>query len=221
MDHGVRKLAVAVVISVALCGCSENRGDPIAANVNEVSFGGSLVSGGNLANAAVTDQNKFTLSQDVFWQLYLSYVAALKQAGQAPETGTVRILGNFNGNAVVESQPIAIQPGNQTVIYDATITYNDYSQDGKLYLGGQVSFHGTWAEVANATLPVELRLDGGVAYAGGFEGTIEFIDFKLGIDSVGNLIPPGTAGSGFAAEGRVLIVSSDQQLIVIPYPVRL
>ena len=131
-----------------------------------------------------------------------------------------KILGDFNGYTVVEAQPISILTGAQRVMFNTTVTYYDYSTDGKLFMGGKVTFNGTWAEVNNITLPVDLRIDGGIAYAGDFSGTVEFINFNLGIDLEGALIPAGTPGTGFPAEGSVIIVSSDNQLTVNPYPVR-
>jgi hypothetical protein len=87
-------------------------------------------------------------------------------------------------------------------------------------MGGKISYTGTWAEVNNVTMPVELRMDGGVAYAGAFAGTLECVNFKLGIDSEGALIPAGTPMTGFPAEGNIVIVSNEDQMTVYPYPVR-
>lgn len=215
----IRLLAITALSVVALCSCSSDRGDPLAAGSDELTYGGSLSSGTNLANAAVTDENKYALCENVFWQLYFSYLIALKQAGTAAEFSTVRIVGDNRGYAIVEAQPITIiQPGGQHIRFNATVTYHDYSVNGKLFMGGMVSFNGLWADLDGSLLPFQLHLNGGVNFAGDYSGAIEFGLFSLAIDQEGSMIPVGIPVTGIPLEGSVKILSSGNEFFVNPYP---
>jgi len=220
-----RLLIFALFLAAAAlwAGCSSGRGDPLAAGDRAGDYGGLLISGADGPNLAVTDQNRLDLCQEVFSQLYSVYLKAVPAVITSPVVANgVRVLGNYKGYAVVRDLtdiPDSLE-NNQTLYFDLTVTFFDYSESGLLYIGGGVGCSTSMKKSGNQWLQEDLLLSDGLAFAGNFSGSIEFEDFLLPVDPAGGLISfdadEGVLGS-HRLTGNVVIKSGDQTFRFNPY----
>jgi hypothetical protein len=209
-----------------MCACGSDRGDPVAAGSDELEYGGSLYSGGELANARVSAQTQYVFCNQIFPQVYRAYYAALPAAGTAPENiDIVRIIGARKGSASVDASALrVILEGYSFVQFDATVTFNDFSDDGRLYIGGEIAFNGIWRDLAAQRLPDDINMRGGVNFAGDYRGSVMFTGltasgFKLLTDTLGILIPAGNMATGYETDGFLVVNNGESTLTIHPYPV--
>ncbi|MFH1070959.1 MAG: hypothetical protein V1794_15175 [Candidatus Glassbacteria bacterium] len=193
-------------------GCSNERGDPLAAPGE----GGSLSAGRNGPNLAVNAQNQLALCQEAFEQLFGAYLKALLLRASAPTAGeTVRFLGNYTGYALVgavqdsaaDSLAASLAAGSSFVV-----TFYDFSESGKLFIGGSIEYAGSLRE--------DLYLDNAIAFAGDYSGTMKFLNFRLPVDSSNNLFPVTATTEellSHPAVGNVQITSGDYKVLFNPY----
>jgi len=83
------------------------------------------------------------------------------KSGYAQVTGTVVV--NYNGTSV----------GSTT--YNFTCTYNDFSDDGALWFGGQVVYTGTMTMNTATSYSYNLKFNGGMKFNGTYEGSQDFV----------------------------------------------
>ncbi|MFH1070957.1 MAG: hypothetical protein V1794_15165 [Candidatus Glassbacteria bacterium] len=204
-------------------GCSNDRGDPLAAGDKSGSFGGSLVSGADGPNLAVTEQNRLGLCQEVFSQLYSVYLKAVPAVLTAPDiAGGVRVLGNYKGYTVVRDLtdvPDTLR-NNRTLYFVLAVTFFDYSESGGLFLGGSAGYSTSTEKIGAEWEQRDILLSDGLAFAGNFSGSIEFENFLLPVDPAGGLIGVGASAGELSSHlltGEVIITSGGQTFRFNPY----
>ncbi|HUU28458.1 MAG TPA: hypothetical protein VM123_11660 [archaeon] len=214
-------LILAVAAAAIWAACSTNRSDPLSADLGTNDYGGSLNTGKDRPNLAVTEQNKLELCQEVFEQLYSSFLKGCGITANAPFPGeAVRITGNYNGYAVVNTQPDTLEVSQTIVSSTFEITYFNFSESGKLFFGGKIGFSGSWGKGGDSRVPDDILLGLGLVFAGYFSGSIEFENFSLPIDSTGKLIKVDASAFDLIshpAQGSVTIRSGSETFKFNPY----
>jgi len=214
-------LALAVAFSVFSASCGSGRGDPTTTPGGTGDLGGSLASGKNGANLAVTDPNSLAFSLELFKDLYPSFLKAMSGTSIVPEAGgQVRILGGFTGYGIASLPPDTL--GTSATINGLEITYYDYSEAGRIFMGGKVTFSGTFSKVGTRWVPTRVILNsGGLAFAGSYSGTVTFDSLRVFFDSQGALIDfiqePDSVICPLPIQGNMFVNSGGGTLRFNPY----
>jgi hypothetical protein len=206
-------------LAVCVISCGGGGSDPVAVQQETTGLGGTLSSGGNLANVPVTTLNQYAFCENIIRQIHQAYSSAFMVVGHSDQFETVRITGNIKGHALAKTLPIqVIQPTGRDVFFMDTTTFNDYSNDGQLYMGGSLEFIGIWREIDGVRLPVELGVSGELRFAGIYKGRASFSTNILFNDD-GSLYPVGVPSTGIPNGGIVRIRDGDKIVLDInPYP---
>jgi hypothetical protein len=205
-----------ICAACSLAGCSSNRGDPLAP-------GGAMSPGAGRANLAVNEDNKYLACQQIFEQVFDSYIRAEYVVGFLSKPGSsARIIGTDNGNATVRAINRDSTGSGWLVFPNLAISYIHFSETGKLYLNGTVNVNGAWKELSGEYVPKEMVLDGTVLFSGDFSGSITFSGFGLGVDDNGRLVDlPTRVANGptysIPMIGLVTIISKQNTIEFIPY----
>lgn len=164
-----------ICFGLAFAGCGNSRSDPLGP-------GSSLLPGAGRANLAVTEDTKDIVCQQILEEMYSSYIKATSVVEFLYEPGSsARVIGHYNGHAAVTA--INRDPSYRALLLypDLAITYNHYSDSGKLYMDGIVDVKGNWQRVNRKTVSSNMLLDGTAIFSGDFSGSITFIGFKLAL----------------------------------------
>ncbi len=204
------------IISLALAGCNSNRRDPLGP-------GSSLLPGAGRANLVVTEDNKYQACQLIFEEMYSSYTKATSLVLFLYEPGSyARVIGHYNGHAAVTA--INRVPSRSNMLYSPAlgITYNHFSDSGKLYMDGTVDVKGSWQRANRKTVSSYMLLDGTAIFSGDFSGSITFIGFELALGGHGGVVdmlammeePPT---NNLPQVGTVVISSGEDSISFRPY----
>lgn len=200
-----------VIVAAGLSTCSANRVDPVAIGNKAGGFGGWLTSGADGPNQIVQNSNRLILSNGIFAQIYSAYEKSISALSPPPTwTNTVRFLGGHKGHAVVQiidDTPDSLK-NNTTFYYHLSITFYDYSDSRKFFIGGQISLL-TLKKLNNNNKWVQedILLEGGLVFAGDYSGSIEFESFLMLVNSA----------SSHLISGNVVIRSGEEILSFNPY----
>ncbi|MFA6471260.1 MAG: hypothetical protein WCU00_04380 [Candidatus Latescibacterota bacterium] len=167
-----------VILSVFLAAsCSDNEDSSTTGpGTSGNSTAGSLATHAG-TNFKVTEANVDSVSETVTETTYEVFGKALAAAGSAktaktaidiPLSGTAN--GSVSGHASVSGKYVVSSDYN-TITYNFTCTFYDYSDDGKLYYGGSIVYTGTWVMSTEA---YNLTFRGGLKFNGAYEGTQDF-----------------------------------------------
>ena len=210
-----------VAFLIFFAACSGGRGDPTSTGGGTGDLGGSLSSGKNGTNIAVVDPNRLQFSLELLKELYPSFLKAISVTAAAPSsTNEIRVLGNFQGYAVAASVPDT--SGSSITVNQFEITYFDYSESGKIFFGGKVSYSGSFSKSGTIWIPGRMIFNsGGLAFAGSYSGTITFDNFRLFFDAAGATIDfitaPNEVICPLPLQGNLNITSGSGTLRFNPY----
>lgn len=201
--------------------CSQNRGDPTAPGGGTGDLGGSLAGGKNGANLIVDEENKLVFSLDFLKEVHPSFLKAVSWTGMAPSWVTgIRILGNFHGYAIASISTTLTETTFD--VNQCEITYYDYSESGRIFFGGKISFSGSFTRSGSRLTLSQLDYKkGGLAFAGSYSGNILFNNFRVFYDEAGTLIDfitaPDLVICFLPRQGDLLITSGSESLWFDPY----
>ncbi|MFH1070958.1 MAG: hypothetical protein V1794_15170 [Candidatus Glassbacteria bacterium] len=184
----LRIFALLVAAAAVWTTCSKDRGDPLSVAGGTGDFGGSLASGKNGPNLAVTEQNKLEFCWAIFHELYPSFLKAVNGTAIVPISGDqVRILGTYTGYAIASLPPKT--SGTSATVNGLELTYFDYSESGTIFLGGKAVYSGEFIKNDLSLVPNRFVLDtGGLVFAGKYSASVKFDDFRIFFDSWGVMI---------------------------------
>ncbi|HLA39609.1 MAG TPA: hypothetical protein VJ417_06420, partial [Candidatus Glassbacteria bacterium] len=102
------------------------------------------------------------------------------------------------------------------------ITYYDYSESGRMFFGGKVSYSGSFNKSTFRWIPGRFVFNsGGLVFAGSYSGKIIFDNFRLFFDEFGVLIDFITAPDRvicfLPAQGNLIVTASSGTLRFDPY----
>ncbi|MCE5272138.1 hypothetical protein LLH00_12750 [bacterium] len=180
-------LSVTVLFLLAVaCGGSDNPNSPD----NENNLDGSLTMGGSRDNQTVSELTRNTVCQDIFSMVYRSYVQAARELMVDAEYGTktVRVSADMYGYAVTPGFTELSGNTLDGVKFKFELAYNDFTDDGHLYLGGKLKFDGTMKFRGDYWVPKTLYISQSTDFAGDYKGSIQFNDLRLPLDSLGRLV---------------------------------
>ena len=217
-------ISILIFISLAyLTSCSNNRVDPVATENVAGDFGGWLASGGDGPNEIVEYGERLIFFQNIFTRFYGSFKKSLFPLAMAPSfINSVRVLGNSKGNFTVEYSDVIPDSlkNSSTNYYNLNMTFYDYSDDGRNYLGGKLSCSTSIKISTGGSEQADMLLDGGLVFAGDYTGSIEFDNFNALLHSDGKLVglsPDSVDLSKHIVSGNIIIRSGDETFTFNPY----
>ncbi|MHB9030866.1 MAG: hypothetical protein ACYC9O_19015 [Candidatus Latescibacterota bacterium] len=185
------KLLSALALSMFLvmsCGGDDDN-NPVNGGGN-TNTGGSAASKGSLtqhsgANAAVTESNVQQVSTTVTsksFEVFGRALSTVKYSKTAkPVAGTIMTLdgkvdGFKSGNAQVKGTMTMTQAGTSVsgYTYNFTCTYNDFSDDSQLWMGGELAYTGTYDMTNTSSMKYDITINGGLKFNGLYEGIQDF-----------------------------------------------
>jgi hypothetical protein len=174
------------------CGDDDDNNNPVNGNGGGGGGGGeTTTTKGSLsthsgANAAVTESNVQEVTSLLMGKMHEVFGRAMTTVKYtkpaAPAAGTImnldgKVTGNSSGYAQVKGTMTLNQSG-MTVsgyTYNFTATYYDFSDDGKIWLGGEVVYTGS-ADMTNLqATKYDLTFDGVLKFNGTYEGVQDFL----------------------------------------------
>ncbi len=212
-------LSVTVLsLFLAACGGGDNPSSP----VEESNLDGSLTMGDSRSNQTVTDLNRNSACQDIFTIVYRSYTKAAQDLMVDAEYGTkvVRVSGTTYGYAVTEGFTELSGNTIDGVTFKFEMAYNDYTDDGHLYLGGKLKFDGSMKKSGDYWIPTKIYVSQSAAFAGDYKGTILFNGLRLPVDSLGRQIDVTEDDAvlrHYPVDGSVKIQSGSNTILYNPF----
>lgn len=158
--------------------CSSGGTDPLATSPD-----GSSLSGQNLANATVIEDNSIEFYMLILDQLYNTYLKGLNGTSGFSSSGqTVNFLGNFSGNAfaTADTQGISVD-----LVPELTIEYKNFSNTGRLFFAGTVNYPNIYRSTGGDLVLHSLKLNGTVEFAGDYAGSVTFENMRVGLEPTG------------------------------------
>jgi hypothetical protein len=178
----MRFLYSALIISLITLACSSGRGDPIVPGSDGPSPGAGRT------NLAVVESNQYDALQVFFEMIQDNYSKAVNITINANDPATqVRILGNYDGYAIVSR----INPDNSASSaphsWDLEIDYTGYfSDNGMQYISGKLELYGKVSETTYRL--TEFDLSGTVDFSGDYACSVKFEGFRMALDANGKAI---------------------------------
>ncbi len=178
-----RILILMISIGLALAGCSSNRGDPTTPGGS-----GSLSPGAGKANTPVTRENLVPAFDEFFPIILNTYKKAgsLYSFAYSPEL-PVRLVGNYNGYAIVRKNSPAVSIVDSINAYQLNVEYSNYfSETGTLFILGKLDqYLERNTDVILSRVTFFFNIDGTVEFSGNYACTVRFDDFKMALDKDG------------------------------------
>ncbi len=159
--------------------CGSNRGDPIVP-------GGGSGPGAGRANLAVVESNQYEACQALFELIRSCFRKAMSVSSDANNPDySVRILGDYDGYAVVKDIETESGGTNNSQYWNMKIEYNGYySETGELYISGMLELYGLF----NNTSLSRFELNGNVEFSGDYASSVEFERFEIVLDDNGQVL---------------------------------
>lgn len=178
---GIKTLALLVMVAFLAFSCGDSGNPTNGGNGDGGSSKGSL-STHQGANTVVTESNVQAVSGIVTSKAYEVFGRAMATIKYAkPVAGTSynldgRVNGNNSGYAQVKGTMTINMSGQQPTSYSYNFicTYYDFSDDGALWLGGAITYTGTYDMSNTQNLKYNLTFEGGLTFNGTYEGTQDF-----------------------------------------------
>ena len=213
-------IPLVLIASWLLVGCSENRTDPLSARLGTLDYGGALTMGQTRSNILVNEDNQYEFCRDIFDEIFPSFEKSRIMHTTSPTSeNAIRILGNFYGYAISDSHADTTISGE--TVNSLKVTYYDYSEFGVIFIGGKIGFSGTVEKRVNRIVPKNIVLNGKVAFAGDYSGSIEFVTFQMFFDSNGEMFDVVSEADSVLArlphQGYVKITSGDETVWFNPF----
>ncbi|MCE5249761.1 hypothetical protein LLG96_06025 [bacterium] len=183
-----RRFLLAIGLSFALtmalgCGDSDDDKD----NNNPANGGGGTTAGSlterpNSANVVVTKENVQTVSNEVNTVAWTAFGKAMQTASYGKQAADYttnldgEVSGASSGKAVVKGKMVSKMSGTTPtgIDYDFTCTLYDYSDDGKLFLGGTFTYKGAATYSGYTLNKYEITVTGDINFNGTYQGSEKF-----------------------------------------------
>jgi hypothetical protein len=183
--------------------------------------GGSLTMGSERANTVITEQNKKSACEDVFKVIYTVYNKSFLTMISADDyLSSMRIEGSNYGYAVTEG--FSELSGNTIDGVDLKfdLTFYDYSDNGKLYLGGKLTFESHMDYKDESWVSRYVHVDLKAAFAGDYKGMMQFENMLFPVNENGQLFSVFAADSVLSVQpydGKVIITSGSNTISFNPF----
>lgn len=183
------------MVMMGAVGCGDDNNSPTGGS------GNATVPDHSGPNTAITSSNAAAVMTTATGSVYgalgrvLSAAAAAKPAAQAA-IGEVVVNGLQSGTVTVKSGDFSV--GNNTQSLDAEFVFDDFSDDGQLFIGGTVDIDlVSTIDVANPTnITFDFSQTGDLAFSGTYKGTLSMdinVSLSGGVPSVsGSVTVDGT-----------------------------
>ncbi len=227
----LRPAALPVVLLAALLAlaCSGDGVDPLLLDNPELTGGGKLSMGGHGPNRIITWSNADTASQELDEALVQAYYKASQSIKRHSDLrGQVRIIGDYYGYAIasVELSPdfiitpdSVIVPDTATATYDLSLVFSDYSDQGKLFMGGSLRLRGRRSSFG---LLRDFQVWDALYFSGSWQGMARYDGFLLPFDPSGQLysvfITDLLTVLKLQRRGSITYHSGGNSLNINPYP---
>lgn len=209
------------MLTVALMTACGGKNDDTVSPGEAGDAGGSLTMGSGMANTVITEQNKKSACEDIFKVIYAVYNKAFLTMISAEDyLSSQRIEGYNYGYATTEG--FSELSGNTIDGVDLKfdLTFYNYSDNGKLYLGGKLTFDSHMDYKDNNWISRDVHVDLKTAFAGDYKGMMEFKNMLFPVNSSGQLFSLSTADSILAIQpfdGKVKITSGANNIEFNPF----
>ena len=214
----IKSLSVLLVLGTIFFACSGGNKDPMGIDQqdNELTEGRLTVSGDG-PNTVVSTSNADSASQIINEAALLAFQKAAYAFDVRPSlVEPVRMDGSYNGYAVVDGSAEKVGGINN---YNLKATFYDYSDDGSVYIGGILQFQGSMDKQG---ITKDIHVDDEIKFAGPYSGSMEYNNFRIPIDNMGNIISifaPCEVIAEIECEGTITFRSGSNDIIKNPYPI--
>lgn len=209
------------ILTVALMtACGGNNDDTVSPG-EAGDAGGSLTMGSGMANTVISEQNKKSACEDIFKVIYAVYNKSFLTMISAEDyLSSMRIEGFNYGYATTEG--FSELSGNTIDGVDLKfdLTFYNYSDNGRLYLGGKLTFESHMDYKNDTWVSRDVFVDLKAAFAGDYKGMMEFKNLLFPVNESGQLFSLSSPDSILGIQpfnGKVKITSGTNTLEYNPF----
>ena len=217
MMSRIKSISILLFFGVVFLACSESRQDPMGIDQGNGLSEGSLTVSGDGPNTVVTASNADSASQAINETALSAFQKAAFAFDIRPsQVEPVRMDGSYNGYAVVDG---SAEKAGAISNYNLKATFYDYSDDGLIYIGGSLQFQGSMDKQG---ITKDIFVNDEIKFAGTYSGSLEYSNFRIPIDNMGNIISifaPCAVIATIDRSGNLIFRSDGNVIIKNPYPV--
>ena len=181
------KMTVLLALTaMVMYSCGDSKSDSPTGgggNTTDASTKGSLSTHTGAANAVVTESNVATVNTKVTEKandVFSRALTTVKYKTAKPAAQVYNLDGKVNGSKSGYAQvkgSYSLNMSGQTMTsmtYNFTCTFYDFADDTSMYMGGLITYTGTY-DMSNTSNPkYDLTYKGGLKFNGDYEGTQDF-----------------------------------------------